>query len=180
MTQSIEEILEKLIEQVQQIAFDIPAPNDHTPVFVALATNARSDLNKFRAMEAARPTTDVSPEIDKALRMAHRKSTKLVEILPSSTDVSTDGLVALAIRGALGLKGQQITDLQLDGGIERAAQAALAVIQPTLEALQRSNAEKDERILALEAAVADAGYRLKALSAALREQALSHSSETSK
>jgi hypothetical protein len=149
MTQSIEEILEKLIEQVQQIAFDIPAPNDHTPVFVALATNARCDLNKFRAMHEARP-------------------------------VSTDGLVALAIRGALGLKGQQITDLQLDGGIERAAQAALAVIQPTLEALQRSNAEKDERILALEAAVADAGYRLKALSAALREQALSHSSETSK
>jgi hypothetical protein len=151
MTQSIEEILEKLIEQVQQIAFDIPAPNDHTPVFVALATNARCDLNKFRAMHEARP-------------------------------VSTDGLVALAIRGALGLKGQQITDLQLDGGIERAAQAALAVIQPTLEALQRSNAEKDEALRdALELLNADI-ITPAAMNAVGQKivKALSHSSETSK
>jgi hypothetical protein len=67
----------------------------------------------------------------------------------TTTDVSTEGLAP-----------------QVQRYFEQFAKEQAAA----LEALQRSNAEKDERILELEAAVVDAGYRLKALSAALREQ----------
>jgi hypothetical protein len=137
--------------------------------------------------EAARPTTDVSPEIDSALRSAHLASTKPIEILPGPTDVSTKGLKRLRALVAF-MDLNRIAMLGAGEGHCIIANDLRSLID-AYEALQRSNAAKDEALRVVEAAmlrggdgvVGDFGWNITKLNKArpLIRKALSHSSETS-